>query len=495
MTTNTKGMDELFDSSGDPLALGGASGVGGIASADWELIEKVTDTAVASLDAFWTGGVFEEIEVTFEIELANDLEELELRLSEDGSTFLSGASDYEFVNNIDQNRAGGSIETEGDGNDHMQLALNIGNDSNGGASGQILISRLTSSFKTYINHQGTYLDSDASQGTINSRTAGTRTGTGTSQGVQLLSSVGNISGTMIVRGRRVTPLVVLSKAPVRAASVANVDETTELENGDTLDGVTLATDDRVLLKDQTDASENGIYVVVVSGAASRSDDMSADGDLIQGVLISVAEGTNNAASVYMLTTAGPFTIDTTNLTFAWTGVDIGTITLDLGSARYIDSNDIPNAETTGAFDASGGLLAVDTTPSYGRLNGATDKALRVNWVNTNVDEIQFEPIFMPPDLDSDQDVTIHILGRMDGGTDTATAIDVQVFDGIGDTEMGGLTTPDFTASLAEVTVTITAANITGHPLGFFNISLVPEAHGTDDLQIFAVWIEYAKKQS
>ena len=57
------------------------------------------------------------------------------------------------------------------------------------------------------------------------------------------------------------------KVPARAATTANIDLSTDLEDADVIDGVTLATGDRVLVKDQTDASENGIYIVAASGAA------------------------------------------------------------------------------------------------------------------------------------------------------------------------------------------------------------------------------------
>jgi hypothetical protein len=55
----------------------------------------------------------------------------------------------------------------------------------------------------------------------------------------------------------------------RVASTANVVISSALENGDVLDGVTLATGNRVLLKNQTTTSENGIYIVVATGSASR----------------------------------------------------------------------------------------------------------------------------------------------------------------------------------------------------------------------------------
>jgi len=161
---------------------------------------------------------------------------------------------------------------------------------------------------------------------------------------------------------------------------------------------------------------------------------------------------------------------------------VGFIPLPLGSLRLITADDI------------GVVLGSGTEPEFERVATTTDKALRVTWDTTNdQDEVQFDSIPMPIDLDSSKDVTVHILGRMSAGTDTSTAIDVQAFDGIGDTEMGGLTTPDFTSTLAEVIATINAADIIGPPLGFLSLSLVPEAHTNDNLEIYAAWIEYTKK--
>src|SRR5688500_7583864 len=62
------------------------------------------------------------------------------------------------------------------------------------------------------------------------------------------------------------------KTPVRVATTANGTLATAFENGDTIDGVALVTGDRILIKDQTTQSENGIYVVAASGAPTRASD-------------------------------------------------------------------------------------------------------------------------------------------------------------------------------------------------------------------------------
>jgi len=158
--------------------------------------------------------------------------------------------------------------------------------------------------------------------------------------------------------------------------------------------------------------------------------------------------------------------------------------LDIAALRLIASNDI---DTTANH---GGIITSDSTPALARVDGATDKALFVNWVLGNVDEVQFPPLFMPPDLDAATDLTIHLLAKMSGATDTPT-IDVQVFDGIGDTEMGGATGA-LSNSLAELSVTIANANVSGHPTGFLNVALIPGTHGTDAVELYAAWMEYTR---
>jgi hypothetical protein len=88
------------------------------------------------------------------------------------------------------------------------------------------------------------------------------------------------------------------KQPVRAATTAAVTIATALNAGDTLDGVTLAAGDRVLVKDQGTASENGIYVVGATPA--RAADMDADAEAV-GAVVYVVEGTANAGTAWAVT--------------------------------------------------------------------------------------------------------------------------------------------------------------------------------------------------
>lgn len=110
---------------------------------------------------------------------------------------------------------------------------------------------------------------------------------------------------------------VLWKDPVRAATSAAGTLATSFANGSAIDGVTLATGDRILLKDQATASENGIYVVAASGAPARATDADT-GAKIAGASVLVREGTLGAHTIWSLSTAGTITLGSTSLAFAQT---------------------------------------------------------------------------------------------------------------------------------------------------------------------------------
>jgi hypothetical protein len=91
------------------------------------------------------------------------------------------------------------------------------------------------------------------------------------------------------------------KEAVRVATTAPGTLASDFEAGDSVDGVTLVAGDRILLKDQADASENGIYVVQASGAPVRATDFDAltPFDEINGSLVAVQEGTDNAGKIFV----------------------------------------------------------------------------------------------------------------------------------------------------------------------------------------------------
>lgn len=100
------------------------------------------------------------------------------------------------------------------------------------------------------------------------------------------------------------------KESCRASTTANITISTALNNADVLDGVTLATGDRVLVKNQTTTKENGIWIVGVTPV--RSADADAAGELSGGAMVYVEEGTINADQVFSITTNGSITPGTTS---------------------------------------------------------------------------------------------------------------------------------------------------------------------------------------
>lgn len=136
------------------------------------------------------------------------------------------------------------------------------------------------------------------------------------------------------------------KAPVRAASTTNGTLASAYENGDTLDGVTLATGDRILVKDQTTQTENGIYVVNVSGAPTRAGDADSTAELNAATVL-VLSGTVNSDKAYTQTTDNP-TIGTHNIVWVQFGG---------GTAYSADGQGIELSGTTFALELDGTTLA------------------------------------------------------------------------------------------------------------------------------------------
>jgi hypothetical protein len=120
------------------------------------------------------------------------------------------------------------------------------------------------------------------------------------------------------------------KASVRVATTANLAATynngagtlTASSNGAiSVDGVTLVVNDRVLVKDQSTAAQNGFYKVTTVGSGSaafvltRTPDADAASELTAGAFTFTEEGTANADNGYVLSTNGAITLGTTGITF------------------------------------------------------------------------------------------------------------------------------------------------------------------------------------
>lgn len=103
-------------------------------------------------------------------------------------------------------------------------------------------------------------------------------------------------------------------ATVRVATTGNVNLASALENGDTIDGITLATGNAVLVWQQTAPAENGIYAVPASGAASRASSFAAFNDNC-GAIISVQQGSLYADKMFLGTANAGGTLGTTAVTF------------------------------------------------------------------------------------------------------------------------------------------------------------------------------------
>jgi hypothetical protein len=104
------------------------------------------------------------------------------------------------------------------------------------------------------------------------------------------------------------------KTAVRAATTVNGTLASAYENGDAIDGVTLATGDRILIKNQTTQTENGIYTVNASGAPTRATDADTGAELVNATVF-VDQGTTLADTGWTQTTNAPITVGSSNIVF------------------------------------------------------------------------------------------------------------------------------------------------------------------------------------
>jgi len=105
-----------------------------------------------------------------------------------------------------------------------------------------------------------------------------------------------------------------AKDSVVCATTANGTLATAFENGDTVDGIVLATGNRILIKNQSSQAENGIYTVNASGAPTRATDFDSWTEIV-GAFVSVESGTVNAGTQWLCNVVSGGTLGTTAINF------------------------------------------------------------------------------------------------------------------------------------------------------------------------------------
>lgn len=150
------------------------------------------------------------------------------------------------------------------------------------------------------------------------------------------------------------------KAACRVATTAAGTLATDFENGDTIDGIVLATGDRILIKDQADQTTNGIYTVNASGAPTRATDYDATSEVQEGTFTFITSGTANASKQFVQITIDPV-LGSSNLVF--TQLSGGSAyTASLG-VELVGADFRADLLSTGAIGLTGNELKVNTDDS------------------------------------------------------------------------------------------------------------------------------------
>jgi hypothetical protein len=158
------------------------------------------------------------------------------------------------------------------------------------------------------------------------------------------------------------------KTAVKCATTANGTLATAYAAGETVDGVTLVTGDRILIKDQSAAKENGVYTVNATGAPTRATDMNA-ATMFPGAVVAVQEGTTNADSGWVCTADAGIVLETSDITWAvFGGLKAGlglAITADVIAVTSLNLATVTGLAVTGTpaiaignLDAAKALTAV-----------------------------------------------------------------------------------------------------------------------------------------
>lgn len=280
------------------------------------------------------------------------------------------------------------------------------------------------------------------------------------------------------------------KDSVRVATDGTTDiDLTTSSDPNPIDGVTLQDGDRILLKDQSDDTENGIYIATTANDPStwsRSSDANEDSEVNAGMFTFVEEGIENANRGFVLISSDPITLGTSSINFTqFSGsgqIQAGTGLSKSGDTLYLDSvvDELNDVDTSGK--ANGYALIYNSSTSNwepGEIISTVEKRpddFNLDDVNTNV---EFKSIFgaintvgfgssndepgsvwlsfkYPYGFDPNKDTKIEIVYSLDGSDDSKS---VELETDVWSTSMGsGMNSSSPEVSYTD-TITSSSSNI------------------------------------
>lgn len=253
------------------------------------------------------------------------------------------------------------------------------------------------------------------------------------------------------------------KNSVKAATTGNIT----LSGTQVIDGVTLSVGDRVLVKDQTNSAQNGIYVVA-SGSWTRSTDADAPAELNPGTFVFVEEGSTNSDTGFVVVSDGALTIGTDPI--EWTLFSTsGTLIAGSGLSKNGYTLEVNVAGSGGIEIVSDNLQLKSTIAGAGLVydSGVLDIVGTANRITVNANGIDIASTYIGQS-------SITTLGTITTGTwqadviqDAYIANDLTISGGtINNTPIGATTRSSgaFTTLSANSTLGVTGAATLGSTL-------------------------------
>lgn len=169
-----------------------------------------------------------------------------------------------------------------------------------------------------------------------------------------------MSGTIVERIRGITDGKAV-KAPCRVGTTANIT----LSGEQTIDGVAVVDGNRVLVKNQTTTSENGIYTAS-TGTWSRAYDFNGDGDFTQGTRVFINAGSTLAGTEWYVSTVSP----AIGSAIAWTQYSGGSLPTTGGTLTGLLAYTVDDVTAAGTVQADATVL----TAQWNRIANCADGA-------------------------------------------------------------------------------------------------------------------------